>query len=136
MKKKEYLSCSTYLNINNDVNHQACVNSTHSRLMSRFLHTALLLALVGSAHGFVAGALRSSFAGQRTLSNGCVPSPNILPAVPVCRSCVHQVQMGLFGLGTPELAVIAGVALLILGPDQLKNIAKDLGKVSAELKQV
>ena len=43
--------------------------------------------------------------------------------------------MGLFGLGTPELAVIAGVALLILGPDQVKKMAKDIGKVSAELKQ-
>merc|ERR1719424_682338 len=45
-------------------------------------------------------------------------------------------QMGLFGLGTPELAVIAGIALLVLGPDQVKKLAKDVGKVSAELKQV
>eukprot|EP00962_Isochrysis_galbana_P018445 scaffold5320_cov138-Isochrysis_galbana.AAC.1 len=45
-------------------------------------------------------------------------------------------QMGLFGLGAPELAIIAGVALLILGPDQVKKLAKDVGKVSAELKQV
>ena len=44
--------------------------------------------------------------------------------------------MGLFGLGTPELAVLAGVALLVLGPDQVKKLAKDVGKVSAELKQV
>ena len=45
-------------------------------------------------------------------------------------------QMGLFGLGTPELAIIAGVALLVLGPDQVKKMAKEVGKVSAELKQV
>lgn len=45
-------------------------------------------------------------------------------------------QMGLFGLGTPEIAVIAGIALLVLGPDQVKKLAKDVGKVSAELKQV
>ena len=44
--------------------------------------------------------------------------------------------MGLFGLGTPELVVIAGVALLVLGPDQVKKLAKDVGKISAELKQV
>ena len=44
--------------------------------------------------------------------------------------------MGLFGLGTPELAIIAGVALLVLGPDQVKKMAKEVGKVSAELKQV
>ena len=45
-------------------------------------------------------------------------------------------QMGLFGLGTPEIAIIAVVGLLVLGPDQLKKLAKDVGKVSAELKQV
>jgi sec-independent protein translocase protein TatA len=44
--------------------------------------------------------------------------------------------MGLFGLGAPELAIIAGVALLVLGPEQVKKLAKDVGKVSAELKQV
>jgi len=44
--------------------------------------------------------------------------------------------MGIFGLGAPELAIIAGVALLILGPEQVKKLAKDVGKVSAELKQV
>lgn len=43
---------------------------------------------------------------------------------------------GLFGLGAPELAIIGAVALLILGPDQVKKLAKDVGKVSAELKQV
>jgi len=42
----------------------------------------------------------------------------------------------LFGMGTPELAIIAGVALLVLGPEQVKKLAKDVGKVSAELKQV
>ena len=45
-------------------------------------------------------------------------------------------SMGLFGLGTPEIAIIAGVALLVLGPDQVKKLAKDVGKISAELKQV
>ena len=45
-------------------------------------------------------------------------------------------EMSLFGLGTPELAIIAGVALLVLGPDQVKKLAKDVGKISAELKQV
>merc|ERR1719498_2202345 len=47
-----------------------------------------------------------------------------------------DVQMGLFGLGPPELAVIAAVGLLVLGPDQVKKMAKEVGKVSAELKQV
>mmetsp|Transcript_11139 Transcript_11139/g.19484 ORF Transcript_11139/g.19484 Transcript_11139/m.19484 type:complete len:170 (+) Transcript_11139:83-592(+) len=46
------------------------------------------------------------------------------------------VEMSIFGLGAAELAVIGAVALLILGPDQMKTMAKDIGKMSAELKQV
>lgn len=64
-------------------------------------------------------------------------APNSLATVPrqhVLRSV--SPQMGLFGLGTPELAVIAAVGLLLLGPDQVKKMAKEVGKVSAELKQV
>ena len=52
------------------------------------------------------------------------------------RMPVGSVRMGLFGLGAPELAVIAAVALFILGPEQMKKMAKDVGKISAELKQV
>eukprot|EP00884_Botryococcus_braunii_P006995 jgi/Botrbrau1/16297/Bobra.0066s0066.1 len=36
--------------------------------------------------------------------------------------------MGLFGLGFPELAVIAGVAVLIFGPTKLPELGKELGK--------
>jgi sec-independent protein translocase protein TatA len=55
---------------------------------------------------------------------------------PLVASRSGGAQMGLFGLGAPELAVIAGIGLVVLGPDQLKKLAKDVGKVSAELKQV
>eukprot|EP01024_Parvocaulis_polyphysoides_P033983 TRINITY_DN3009_c0_g1_i2.p4 TRINITY_DN3009_c0_g1~~TRINITY_DN3009_c0_g1_i2.p4 ORF type:complete len:163 (-),score=10.81 TRINITY_DN3009_c0_g1_i2:293-730(-) len=36
-------------------------------------------------------------------------------------------RMGLFGLGLPEVAVIAGVSLLIFGPKKLPEIGKSLG---------
>ena len=45
-------------------------------------------------------------------------------------------DLGLFGLGAPIGRVIAGVALVILGPDKVKDLATEVGKASAELKQV
>eukprot|EP00887_Chlorella_sp_A99_P002323 scaffold10.g2323.t1 len=39
-------------------------------------------------------------------------------------------QAGLFGLGVPELAVIAGVAALIFGPSKLPELGKTLGKTA------
>merc|ERR1711937_307599 len=36
--------------------------------------------------------------------------------------------MGLFGLGLPEVAVIAGVAVLLFGPSKIPELGKTLGK--------
>ena len=36
--------------------------------------------------------------------------------------------MGLFGLGLPEVAVIAGVAVLLFGPSKIPELGKALGK--------
>ncbi|CAM9243419.1 unnamed protein product, partial [Phaeothamnion confervicola] len=46
------------------------------------------------------------------------------------------VRMGFFGLGAPEIAVIVVVAAVILGPDKLTGLAKDVGKMAGELKEV
>ncbi|KAI8113069.1 hypothetical protein M9435_003075 [Picochlorum sp. BPE23] len=37
---------------------------------------------------------------------------------------------GLFGLGVPEIAVIAGVVALIYGPSKLPELGKGLGKTA------
>jgi Tat protein translocase TatB subunit len=41
----------------------------------------------------------------------------------------------MFGIGTPELLVILVVALIVLGPQRLPEIAKALGKAMAELRK-
>ena|ERR1719487_2308472 len=45
-------------------------------------------------------------------------------------------RMDLFGLGGPELLVIAAAATFILGPDKIAAMAKDLGKDTAQLKNI
>ena len=71
-----------------------------------------------------------------TLASAPLPLVAVPAAAGSARVPTSSPQMGLFGLGTPEIAIIAGVALLVLGPDQVKKLAKDVGKISAELKQV
>ncbi|PNH04578.1 Sec-independent protein translocase protein TATA, chloroplastic [Tetrabaena socialis] len=52
------------------------------------------------------------------------------PAVTRSRQVVCQ---GLFGLGLPEVAVIAGVAALVFGPSKLPELGKSLGKTVKSL---
>ncbi len=41
----------------------------------------------------------------------------------------------MFGIGTPELLVILVVALIVLGPERMPEIARALGKAMAELRK-
>ena len=95
---------------------------------------SLLLGFFALAQGFV--MLPGARAPLRAAEQAVTTLTPALARPQPLAARVASVQMGLFGLGTPELAVIAGIALLVLGPDQVKKLAKDVGKVSAELKQV
>ena len=44
--------------------------------------------------------------------------------------------MSLFGLGAPELVVIAIAAAFLLGPQKLAELGKDAGKIAGELKEI
>lgn len=41
----------------------------------------------------------------------------------------------MFGIGTPELLVILVVALIVLGPERLPEVARMLGRAMAELRR-
>mmetsp|Transcript_20252 Transcript_20252/g.41387 ORF Transcript_20252/g.41387 Transcript_20252/m.41387 type:complete len:140 (-) Transcript_20252:288-707(-) len=96
----------------------------------------MLSMFVAAAHGFMPplGRYRSPFTPPAAAVPQ-LPPQQLLSSQTALRSTTAPV-MGLFGLGTPEIAIICGVAMLVLGPEQLKKMAKDVGKVSAELKQV
>ncbi|KAL3144159.1 hypothetical protein ABBQ32_003942 [Trebouxia sp. C0010 RCD-2024] len=53
-----------------------------------------------------------------------------------CRPQKRQaVTMGIFGLGGPEIAVIAGVAVLIFGPSKIPGLGKEVGKAAKSFQQ-
>jgi len=95
-----------------------------------------LLALATSASAFTAGVTPSLRARPSSATALALAAPPAGLAARTLQQRAAAPTMGLFGLGAPELAVIGAVALFILGPDKLKELAKDVGKVSAELKQV
>merc|ERR1719506_2351689 len=112
--------------------------------MLRFV--AVLLLLSGglfAASGFSpflpssgSGPFRNVYSSTSSLTTRSTTSPFVVPHI---NSSIRNNSMrlnGLFGLGGPEVAIIAVAAAFLLGPSKLAEFSKDLGKVAGELKEV
>ncbi len=105
--------------------------------MQRFF--ALFILLVAAASAFappsaLVGSGRSVIASTTPFGDKTAYQP---PALQRQRKSMASIQtMGLFGLGAPELVVIAIAAAFLLGPQKLAELGKDAGKIAGELKEV
>ncbi|GMH36834.1 hypothetical protein BSKO_04707 [Bryopsis sp. KO-2023] len=66
--------------------------------------------------------------GARCFSDVRASSPGLRCSFGKRRGYRQVTRMGLFGLGLPEVVVIAGVAALVFGPSKLPELGKGLGK--------
>ena len=96
---------------------------------------SLALVWLAGASGFVLPAQpalprpgAAAAAAAAATAAAAASAPTVLrPHAAPARAAPGAVQMGLFGLGYPELAVIGLVGIVLLGPERLVPMARDLG---------
>ena len=95
---------------------------------------SLALVWLAGASGFVLPAQPAlprpgpAAANAAATAAAAASAPTVLrPHAAPPRAAPGAVQMGLFGLGYPELAVIGLVGIVLLGPERLVPMARDLG---------
>ena len=102
---------------------------------------SLALVWLAGASGFVLPAQPAlprpgpaAAAAAAATAAAAASAPTVLrPHAAPARAAPGAVQMGLFGLGYPELAVIGLVGIVLLGPERLVPMARDLGSALATL---
>lgn len=103
--------------------------------------------IVGYAYGFVANTASVGLVQKPSthLSNGNTfvkhQGSSYITKQHTCtqnyRRSVSPVQtMGLFGLGVPEIAIIAVAAVFVLGPENIGKLGREAGKMSSEFKDI
>ena len=107
-----------------DPPYRLTINTIPLLLPSTCTHKQMLLA----ARSPVAAVPRTACGARPQRVPASKPAFGHAAVVPSRSRSQAVVCRGLFGLGLPELAVIAGVAALIFGPSKLPELGKGLGK--------
>ena len=94
--------------------------------------------VISSTYGFVPPSHTAFNPAAATMPTTTTSmNPQFHPALQRQRKSMAPVQtQSLFGLGAPELAIIAIAAAFLLGPQKLAEMGKDAGKIAGELKEV
>jgi len=83
-----------------------------------------------SPGSFVSRTTSTSLPGNR-----CANRLSTITSVPRRANARGVPTMGLFGLGLPEVAVVAGIGIFLFGPKKIADMGKELGGMAGSVKK-